>query len=531
MGFTDNAFRDSNENSPSSQNVQVTGFYPKEPLAANLRQNIQTVKQALGNSNDIIIREIIIGKIGNIKAGIFYTDGLTGTQALANFVMESLMLDIKNTDLDDKLSFGQDVLNVLKERALTVSEIKEVADYETLYTALLSGNAIILFDGQMQGFAVGVSEWNQRSVTEPATETIVRGPRESFTESIRTNSALIRRKIKDRNLWLETRTVGRVTKTDVAMMYIKGIANDKVVEEVRKRLDRIDIDGILESGYIEELIQDEAYTPFPTIYNTERPDVVAADLLEGRVAILVDGTPFVLTAPSLFVQFFQAAEDYYQRADSSTLLRILRFFSFFIALVGSSLYIAISTFHQEMLPTPLLISLAAQREGVPFPAIIEALMMETALEILREASVRMPRAVGQAVSILGTLVIGTAAVEAGIVSAAMVIVISITAISSFIFPAPNMSISVRLIRFPLMGLAASFGLFGIIVGLIALVLHLCSLRSFGVPYTSPLAPFILEDQKDTIFRLPRWRMLSRPRIISQKNTTRQQPSPDPKSRT
>ncbi|MDR0267141.1 spore germination protein [Paenibacillus sp.] len=503
----------------------------EESISATLEQNIEKVKQALGNSTDIIIREIRIGKTGNIRAAIFYTDGLTGTKDLADFVMKSLLMDTKGTELDDKIAFDEDLLNVLKERAFTVAEINEVMNFEAFYTSLLSGDAILLFEGQTQGFSVAIREWNQRSVTEPAAETIVRGPRESFTESIRTNTALIRRKIKDRNLWLETRMIGRVTKTDVSIMYIHGIVNDKVVEEVRRRLDQIDIDGILESGYIEELIGDEPYSPFPTMYNTERPDVVAADLLEGRVAILVDGTPFVLTAPTFFIQFFQASEDFYQPAIASSLLRMLRFLSFFIALIGSSLYIAVSTFHQEMLPTPLLISLAAQREGVPFPAVIEALIMETAFEILRESSIRMPRAVGQAVSILGTLVIGTAAVDAGIVSAVMVIVISITAISNFIFPAANMSLSVRLIRFPMLLLAASFGLFGIIIGFIALVLHLCSLRSFGVPYTSPLAPFILEDQKDTIIRMPRFKLLTRPRLISQKNITRERPSQGPKSRT
>ncbi|WP_282942929.1 spore germination protein [Paenibacillus sp. RC67] len=500
-----------------------------EPISAVLKQNIEKIIHELGHSDDIILREIRIGKLGNIRAAIVYTDGLTGTQQLADFVMESLIMDMKNTELDQLVSFGQDVLNALKERALTVGGVKEITEFETLYTSLLSGDAILLFEGQSQGFAIGVRYWNQRSVTEPATETIVRGPRESFTESIRTNTALIRRKIKDRNLWLETRTIGRVTKTDVSIMYIHGIASNTVVDEVRKRLDRIDIDGILESGYIEELIQDERRSPFPTIYNTERPDVVAADLLEGRVAILVDGTPFVLTAPTTFIQFFQAAEDYYQRADISTFLRLLRYLSFYISLVGSSLYIAITTFHQEMIPTQLLISLAAQREGVPFPAIVEAFMMEIALEILREASIRMPRAVGQAVSILGTLVIGTAAVEAGMVSAAMVIVISITAISNFIFPAPNMSISVRLIRFPMLLLAASFGLFGIIIGYITLMFHLCSLRSFGVPYTSSLAPYNREDLKDTIFRLPRWRMRTRPHLLNQENETREQAPPSPKT--
>jgi spore germination protein KA len=284
----------------------------------------------------------------------------------------------------------------------------------------------------------------------------------------------------------------------------------------------------LESGYIEELIQDETYTPFPTVYNTERPDVIAAGLLEGRVAILIDGTPFVLLVPALFGQFNQAAEDYYQRADIGTLLRLLRYLSFFIALLGPSLYIAITTFHQEMIPTPLLISLAAQREGVPFPAFIEALVMELTFEILREAGVRLPRAVGQAVSIVGALVIGQAAVEAGIISAAMVIVVSVTAIASFVFPSYNMAISVRILRFGLMGLAASFGLFGITLGLIAIVLHLCSLRSFGIPYMSPFAPFILADQKDMLFKVPLWGMFSRPRLISQKNVIREQYPPTTK---
>ncbi|MGZ4133809.1 MAG: spore germination protein, partial [Tumebacillaceae bacterium] len=250
-------------------------------------------------------------------------------------------------------------------------------------------------------------------------------------------------------------------------------------------------------------------------------------LMEGRVAILVDGTPFALLVPALFVQFFQAAEDYYQRADIGTLLRLLRFLSFFIALLAPSLYIAISTFHQEMLPTSLLISLAAQREGVPFPAFVEAMIMEIIFEILREAGVRMPRSVGQAVSIVGALVIGQAAVEAGLVAPAMVIVVSLTAISNFVFPSFNMAISIRIIRFLLMFLAASFGLYGVTMGLIALVLHLCSLRSFGVPYLAPMAPFILDDQKDALFRPPQWALFSRPRLLSQKNIYREKnPAPE-----
>jgi spore germination protein KA len=303
-------------------------------------------------------------------------------------------------------------------------------------------------------------------------------------------------------------------------MYLKGIANDKTVSEVQSRLNRISIDAILESGYIEELIQDETYSPFPTVYNTERPDAVAGAILEGRIAILVDGTPFVLVVPALFVHFLQASEDYYQRADIATLIRFLRYFSFFLALLTPSLFIAITTFHQEMLPTQLLISLASQREGVPFPALVEAVMMEITFEVLREAGVRLPRAVGSSISIVGALVIGQAAVEAGIISA-------LTAISSFVSPNFNMSISVRILRFIFMLLGASFGLFGIILGLIVMVLHLNSLRSFGIPYLAPFAPFILKDQKDGIIRLPHWALSSRPRLISQNNIKRED-TPSPK---
>ncbi|UFJ39837.1 spore germination protein [Brevibacillus humidisoli] len=499
-----------------------------ELLRPSLQKNVQKVVDVLGNSDDLVIREVRIGSSRRIKVGILYIDGLADTKSVQDFIMETLMVDIHQTDFEDMLSHSQNLLPFLKEFVLTVGEIEDVNDLDTVVASLVSGNVVLLLDGYVQGFVIGMSGWRDRGVQETSAESVIRGPREGFTETIRTNTALVRRKIRDRNLRLESRVIGRVTKTEVAIMYIDGIANQEVVQEVRARLDRIDIDGILESGYIEELIQDETYTPFPTIYNTERPDVIAAGLLEGRIAILVDGTPFVLLVPALMVQFFQAPEDYYQRADISTLLRLLRYLSFFIALLAPSLYIAITTFHQEMIPTPLLISLAAQREGVPFPAFIEALIMEITFEILREAGVRMPKAIAAAVSIVGTLVVGTAAVEAGIVSAAMVIVVAITAISTFVLPAFNIGIAVRILRFALMALAASFGLFGIIVGLIALVLHLCSLRSFGVPYLSPFAPLIPTDQKDAMLRVPWWAMFSRPRLISQRNVRREQNPSTPK---
>jgi spore germination protein KA len=496
----------------------------KNALKTDLQENIKKINDSLGKSSDIIIREIRIGKEGSIKAGIIYTDGLTDTPSLQNFILETLMLDIKGIELQRRISPEQNLISVLKDFAMTVGEIKDLTNFDVLFTGLLSGDTVILIDGYAEGLIISNKQWVERGVTEPSAQTVVRGPREAFSENIRVNTALVRRKLKDPNLWMESKVIGNRTKTNVAIMFINGVASDKIVKEVRLRLDRIDIDGILESGNIEELIQDAPYSPFPTIYNTERPDVVAAALLEGRIAILIDGTPFVLIVPALFVQFFQSSEDYYQRSDIASLIRLLRFFSFAISLLAPALFIAVTTFHQSMLPPPLLISLAAQREGAPFPAFIEAMIMEITFEILREAGVRMPRSIGSAMSIVGAFVIGTAAVEAGIITAAMVIVVSITAISSFVSPTYDIAIAVRMLRFGFMAIAASFGIFGITVGLIALILHLCSLRSFGVPYMSPLAPFNISDQEDTFIRLPRWKMFTRPRLIDQHNMIRQQDS-------
>jgi spore germination protein KA len=285
-------------------------------------------------------------------------------------------------------------------------------------------------------------------------------------------------------------------------MYLQGEVDENVLSTLKERLNRIDIKGILETGNIEEFITEEMYSPFPTVFNTERPDTVAANILEGKVAIVVDGTPFVLTLPALFAEFFTSADDYYNKWDISTFVRILRYIAFFIALLGPSVYIALTTFHQEMIPTQLLMSLAAQREGVPFPAFVEALIMEATFEVIREAGLRMPKPLGQAISIVGALVIGQAAVDAGFVSPAMVIVVAITALSSIVFPAYNMAIPVRMLRFLMMSLAASFGLFGIAVGLFALIIHLTSIKSFGTNYMIPYAPNSKYLLRDTIIRAP-----------------------------
>ncbi|MBP2240964.1 spore germination protein KA [Cytobacillus eiseniae] len=506
----------------------VTVKVDAELIPAKISEVLNNIKITMGNSTDLVTRDFKTGKDGSIDIGIAYVDGLADKVFVQDYIIQPLMTDLRMTGLDIEIEKDPNVFEVIKNFNLVSGDLKEIIDLKTLYTHLLSGDTIVLIEGYKKGFAVSSQGWQDRGIQEPTSQTVVRGPKDGFTETLRTNTSLIRRRIKNTDLWIETIPVGNKTQTDVALLYLKDVANPKIVNEVRMRINKIEIDAILESGYIEEMIQDKTFTVFPTIHNTERPDAACAAILEGKIIIMVDGTPFVLIAPAVFVEFFQSSEDYYQRADISSLLRMLRYFCLFLALITPSAYIAVTTFHQEMLPTLLLISLAAQREGVPFPALIEAVMMEVTFEILREAGVRMPRAVGSAISIVGALVLGQAAVEAGIVSATMVIIVSLTAIASFVCPSFNMAISIRILRFVFMILAATFGLFGIIMGLIMMVAHLASLRSFGVPYLSPMAPMVAADQKDVFVRVPIWKMITRPSFISQSDSRRQAtPSPKP----
>lgn len=478
-------------------------------LSFILDRNIQEMKNRLGNSKDFVVRLLTIGQHHSLQIAVTYMDGLTDKDAPFR-LMESLLAH----------AGGEIQSEMLQELVITVGDKREETDLQQVLQAVLSGDIVLLIDGSNQALVINTKGWEHRSVSEPKTQTVIRGPHEGFTEDIQTNITLVRRRIKNENVWMESRKVGRITKTDVALMYVNGLVQKNVLREIRQRLDQIDIDGILESNYIEEFIQDRTSTVFPTVNNSERPDSVAAALLEGRIAIFIDGTPYVLIVPAVFTEFLQSPEDYYHRSDFG-LLRSLRYLAVFISVLAPAVYIGVTTFHQEMMPPVLLVSIAAQREGVPFPSLVEALIMETVFELLREASVRMPRAVGTAISIVGALVLGEAAVTAGLVSAGMVIVVAITAIAGFIFPSFEIGISFRVLRFGFMLLAGIFGFFGLTIGIIALTLHMCQLTSFGVPYMSPIAPFHLSDQKDTIVRVPWWQMYTRPDIFSLRNKRRQ----------
>ncbi|WP_234489615.1 MULTISPECIES: spore germination protein [unclassified Paenibacillus] len=530
-------------------------LYP-DRLYRDLKSNLDRLNKDMGGSSDLVIREIVARNLGR-KVAFVYIGGLVDTTSVSEFAIQSVLNEIKQfaseAELEESMEREQNAgegiegedpekgriredinenepgaapeederfLRLFKEKALAIGEIYEISEWSKLYIHLMSGDTILFIDRIGIAVIASTKGGERRSVSEPESQTVIRGPREGFTESIRTNTALLRRKIKSPNLWLEEMQLGRVTQTDVGIMYIHGIVDEKNVDEVRKRLSVIDIDGVLESGYIEELIENTNKTIFPTIYHSERPDVIAASLLEGRIAILVDGTPFVLLLPTTFNMFFQASEDYYNRFDVGSLIRVLRFSSFLIGLLLPSFYVAIIGFHQEMIPTSWLLKLAVQREGVPFPAFVEAFIMETVFEVLREAGVRMPRSVGNTISIVGGLVLGQAAVEAGIVSPVVVIVVSLTAIASFVSPAYNIGIAARILRFIMLIAASLFGIYGIACTLLMMVLHLCSLKSLNVPYMTPYSPIILSELKDSMIRAPLDHMKKRPKLISRNDPVR-----------
>jgi len=342
---------------------------------------------------------------------------------------------------------------------------------------------------------------------------VLRGPQEAFTEALRVNTALIRRRLRTNQLKFEEKTLGRFTQTQISIVYLEGVANDNIIAEVHRRLDNLkDVDSILDASCIEQYIEDAPFSIFPQMQYTERPDKVAASLLEGRIALIIDGSPEVLLLPLMFVQLLQSPEDYYNRIAPGTFMRWIRYMGLLIAITFPSLYVAITSYHPEMLPLNLLLSIAAAREGVPFPAFVEALIMELAFELLREASIRLPGAIGNTIGIVGALVIGDAAVSAHLVAPQMVIVVAITAIGSFTVPSMEASYPIRLLRFPLMLLAAAFGLYGVMLGLLAILVHLVHLRSFGFPYLEPLAPLKLNELRDVFFRAPRWQMMLRPQF-------------------
>lgn len=494
----------------------------ESPIHKKVEKNLHEVKRILGEeSKDVTIRRFHLAGKKPLMCAIVFIDGLADKTIINDFILKSLMFDARGSDLGPGVS-KNDLYRLIEQYDLTINEIGEISNMRKVIRSILNGDTVFFIEGSERAFATNTKGWEHRGVEEPGAEAVVRGPREGFTETLRVNTALVRRRLKDPDLRCKQFAVGERTNTGIALMYIEGVADENLVKKIETRIKKIEIDGALESGYIEQLIEDNHWSPFPQIQYTQRPDKVTGNILEGKVAIIVDGTPFALIAPAVFSQFWQSPEDYYERFWISSFVRFIRLISMFIALLAPSLYIAFSSFHPEMIPSELLIAMAAGRSTVPFPSVVEALILEITIEILREASVRLPGPIGPTIGIVGALVIGESAVRAGLVSPLMVIVVSITTIGSFASPSYNAAISVRLLRFPLMFMAATFGLYGIMLFLLIIVLHMSSLKSFGVPYIAPLSPAHLSDLKDVLFRAPLEWMQKRPVTMKPKDDKRKE---------
>lgn len=487
-------------------------------LSSNLQENLDTIKTLLGNSHDLLTRSFFIGNTHH-SCAVVCIDGLANSDMVHEQILANIQLMISTAEKtvpDDP----EEILSLLFEEVLSVIEIKKESDFQSMLDCVLSGDTALLIDGTNQVIVIDSKGWATKAVEEPAAEGLVRGPRDGFTESIRDNTVRIRRRVKDYHLRFDGSIVGERSKTDLVVAYIDNIVDKELLDEVKRRLATIDIDEVEESGFIEQWIEDDFLSPFPQIHSTERPDKVAAALFQGRIAILVDGTPVVLILPVTFGLLLHSPEDYYERWIVGTLARLLRYIASFLAVFSPSFYIALVTFHPGLIPSDLAFSIAATRDGVPFPAFLEAILMVTTMELLQEAGLRLPKPLGQTVGIVGGLVIGDAAVSAGIVSPVMVIVVALTAIASFAIPSYQLAIAFRMIRFFAMFAAAVFGVYGVILSFIVIIIHLSNLTSIGYPYLSPFAPQMPRDWKDLVLRAPITFLRKRPKSLHTQDETR-----------
>ena len=490
-------------------------------ISKDLEKNTQLLKDIFKDCSDIVFRNFHIGKDGEVALLFVYVDGLIDKAVLSESVLGSLS-DEKDIEMPIGENLKSHIFSIIANEGISLSEINEEEEMEKVIDAILSGETALLINGIEKAIILSTRGWNTRSVDEPETETVVRGPREGFTETLRINTSLVRRRIKDPKLKLKVVEIGRRSKTSVGIMYIEDIVQEGLVEEVNNRLDKVDIDAILDSTMLENLIEDNYLSPFPQIENTERPDSVAASLCEGRVALLVDNSPFALIMPATIGTLMQSSEDYYSRWAITSTVRLLRYIAAFIALFAPALYIAITSFHPGLLPTRLAYYVAATRVNVPFPAFLEAFLMELTIELLRESGTRIAGPIGTTIGIVGGLIIGQAAVDAGIVSPLMIIIVAVTTIASFTLPSYDLATGLRLYRFILMACAGILGLYGIMLGFLVMLTHLVKLNSFGIPFTSPYSGLGLEegDLRDTIIKAPIQDLKKRPAFTFPKNKRR-----------
>ncbi|MBE7056145.1 MAG: spore germination protein [Ruminococcaceae bacterium] len=479
-------------------------------ISSNLSINRRMLKNLFGESQDVKMREFEFGTSKKFRALVLFIDGMVDKNVVNHQIIEPIMYSDKMTrDFTfEKISSLKDILDSL----VAIGEVTEVATLDDAVQGALMGDTVLFVEGQVKCLILGSKGFDKRNVNEPDSEVVIRGPKESFTENLRTNTVLLRRKIKNSELRMIHFTMGKRTKTPVVITYIEGLVKPGIVEEIKRRLKQVEADGILDSGYIEQYIEDAPFSIFPTVGNTEKPDVLAARLLEGRAGVIVDGSPVALTVPFLFIEKFQSAEDYYSRPWFASFIRACRYLAFALCVLTPALYVAFSAFHPGIIPTKLLYTMIAARQGVPFSAFFEAVVMILLFELLREAGLRLPKPVGQTIGIVGALIMGESAVSAGLVSPLLLICVALSAVSGFVVSGLNGVQNI--LRLIYLVLAATLGGLGVAFGLFFTLLHLSVLKSFGRPYLQPFAPLEPRDLKDSVVRAPLWKMILRPTAFS-----------------
>lgn len=469
-----------------------------------IEEIVTKLKKDTKNTSDITYREM---EVCQRKIILIYTEPLTSSDKISDFIVRSL-------DRINRLYKRKDNLSEIIYKEIDNFKIKKINTYEDICYYIHYGFTVILMEGYDYYFALETKRDLSRGVNSPQTENALRGAMDAFAEDMQTNMGLIRRRIKSNNLWEESLEIGKYTKTKVNIVYINGVAKPELVERVKSLIQKIDIDGIISSGTIKNLIEKENKSILPTVFSTERPDKTCQSLLNGKIAILVDCSQFVLILPLVMNDLFISTEDNFSKSLNITFTRIIRYLSFFITLLTPAIYLAITTYNQEMLPTELLVSFASQRANVPFPAFFESLVMLLSFEILREGDLRSPTFTTSALSTVGAIILGEAAVNAGIVSPIMIIVVAITSLSALLFTEPEMISGIRWYRIFFMLGASLMGIVGVVIAFIYLITKLCSIQSFGVPYLYPFSPISATGLKDSIIKFPTKKLNKREKYLS-----------------
>ncbi|MDL2274017.1 spore germination protein [Oscillospiraceae bacterium OttesenSCG-928-G22] len=475
-------------------------------LHTALEDNIALMDALFENVDVYVKRRFENERNPAVKFCAFFCDGVVASPVINDHIIKPLLLA-------DALTDGKGLIDRVADRFVMANDVKKSDKVRDLVESVTYGDTILFIDGCKEALILNSKLFSTRGITEPEGEKVLNGPREGFTEGIMQNLSMIRRRARTNDLKMRFHKLGKRTATQICVCYFDGLVNHRILKEFYRRLDGIDIDGILDSNYIVEYVSDASLFGFATAGYTERPDVVVGKLLEGRIALLVDGTPSVLTFPYLFVENFQSSEDYYLHPVYTSFSRLLRMVGFFFSIVTPAIYISLVAFHHDILPPSLMMNIMSEREVVPLPAALEAVIMLLAFDILRETGVRMPSHVGQALGIVGALVIGQAAVEAKLIASPIIIVVAFTGITGLLIP--RLSTVVITCRFFLLLLASSLGLLGVVAGLGVLLLHILNLNSFGVPEVTPLDMLQYQEVKDTFFRAPWPKMLTRTASISQ----------------